>query len=164
MERLQPSDLFYIALMTGMVVGSAFVGAYWPEISRFFSGVFHHYVDFRTAVVVQPEPDENDGEMLDERNGETVKHGITEANTERNGQFHLLARFVHAGLISETDGLRVGFGVAPGKSRRYREARTALHAAMAEVDTKQHYRTLDEQGRPMIGDKPYGCHRGGGTE
>jgi group I intron endonuclease len=44
--------------------------------------------------------------------------------------FEIVAKLVIAGLVSETRALQIGFGVTPGASQRYQQARSLLKEAM----------------------------------
>lgn len=80
---------------------------------------------------------------------ETRNNGVAMGETERNlllrqGQAKALAALIEAGKVSETEGLRIVYGVAPGSSIAYRDVRALLKEAQAPE-----YPMLTADGRPV---------------
>jgi hypothetical protein len=71
--------------------------------------------------------------MLQNDRNELLLHAKAEA----------LAAIVAAGKVSQTDGIKLVFGVGPsGSNPRYREARQALHIALERLQPGAHYPEL----------------------
>ena len=99
--------------------------------------------------VRSPEVDSEPAVSAEIETSETAKEPVAEPETLRNDLLRdarLVARFVAAGKVSETEALAIAFEVKPGSSARYREAREALKRAQAEIPQ---FPTLTAEGRPI---------------
>lgn len=80
---------------------------------------------------------------------ETRNNGVAMGETERNlllrrGQAKALAKLIEAGKVSETEGLKIVYGVSPGSSQAYRDVRALLKEMQAPE-----YPALTADGRPI---------------
>lgn len=118
---------------------------------------------FRRYVTIRPTHDDRYAREIAEFRPATTtpqpeSNAIAITETERNalllrGKADALAALVHAKKVTETEGIKLVFGVGPsGGSKTYQVARMLLKARLAELEAPpaESYRELDEQRRPVL--------------
>jgi hypothetical protein len=134
----------------GMWVASKLLGFVWWVIRAPFVRLFYYFVDDRVfAGVNRLEEDDQDMSSYDDDEAPENRHtsvaatiattqqqSIAIQQNERNAlllqaKAEALAAMVEEGIITETKGLQIVFGVRPSSTNpRYLAARAALHAEL----------------------------------